>query len=62
MGHVAEDRGAADRFMLERAVCAACGEMAEVLIRRKIDTVYFCAACCERARPPDPDEDLGVGD
>jgi len=62
MRHISEDRATADPFTLERPACAACGDPAEVRVRRWIDAVYFCAACRERAEPPDPDDELGEGD
>jgi hypothetical protein len=45
----------------ERPSCAACGDSVQLRLDR-IGEVPFCPACRERARPPEPDEDIGVGD
>lgn len=45
----------------EAPVCASCGDPVQARLD-KIGEVPFCPACRERARPPDPDEDVGVGD
>ena len=45
----------------ERPVCASCGDPVQARLDR-IGEVPFCPACRERARPPEPDDDVGVGD
>ncbi len=42
--------------------CAACREVLGVRIEAKSSGVYFCTSCWERARPPLPEEDIGVSD
>jgi len=42
-------------------VCASCGDRMQARLNR-IGEVPFCPACLERARPPDADDDVGVGD
>lgn len=46
---------------LDALVCASCGDRVQARLN-KIGEVPFCPACIERARPPEVDEDVGVGD
>jgi hypothetical protein len=45
----------------EALVCASCGDRVQARLG-KIGEVPFCPACMERARPPEVDDDVGVGD
>src|SRR5262249_20076920 len=44
------------------AVCASCHSQAHVRVDAKQGGVPFCLECLERAHPPEPFEDIGVGD
>jgi hypothetical protein len=46
---------------LEACVCASCGDRMHARLNQ-IGAVPFCPACLERARPPEPDDEVGVGD
>jgi CBS-domain-containing membrane protein len=43
-------------------VCAACGSERHVRLDPRTGDTSFCLECLERARPPAPFEDVGVGD
>jgi hypothetical protein len=46
---------------LDALVCASCGDRVQARLN-KIGEVPFCPACLERARPPEADDEVGVGD
>jgi len=45
-----------------RMVCSACGSHHHVRAHPRMDGVAMCHLCLDRAQPPDPWEDVGVGD
>jgi acetoin utilization protein AcuB len=43
-------------------LCAACGSDHHVRMDPRTGGAWFCLDCLERAHPPEPGEDVGVGD